>query len=95
MERTQGVENESGNGQSEGGVAVQTWAPPATTLVMPAIFPDELEVHLIDRDDSYRLVAVVELVSPSNKDRPENCHSFSAKCATYLRRGSGWPSWTS
>src|SRR3954451_21653521 len=25
-----------------GGVAVQTWAPPVATLVMPAVFPDEI-----------------------------------------------------
>src|SRR5581483_3733472 len=36
-----GHEVESQNGGVA--VAVQTWAPPTATLVMPAIFPDEIE----------------------------------------------------
>jgi hypothetical protein len=31
------------------------------------------------------LVAVVELVSPDNKDRPENRKTFAIKCASYLQ----------
>ena len=41
-----------------------------------------------ERDDA-RLVAVVELVSPSNKDRPESRRAFAAKTAAYLQRGVG------
>lgn len=39
-------------------------------------------------DDNYdrRLVAVVEIVSPANKDRPESRGAFAAKCAALLRR---------
>src|SRR5205807_7266602 len=40
------------------------------------------------RDDA-RVVAVVELVSPRNKDRAESRHAFAAKCAAYLQRGIG------
>src|SRR5262245_31904565 len=50
-----------------GGLAVQTWAPPVAALVMPAVFPDDLEVQIRDEFDDARLVAVVELVSPRNK----------------------------
>src|SRR5438034_11675769 len=32
---------------ANGGVAVQTWAPPATSVVMPAVFPDEIEVQVL------------------------------------------------
>ena len=32
-----------------------------------------------------RLVAVVELVSPGNKDRPEHRQAFVTKCAAYLQ----------
>ena len=35
------------------------------------------------------LVAVIELVSPANKDRPAKRRLFAAKCATYLSRGIG------
>src|SRR3954453_16131852 len=30
-------------GESGGGVAVAKWAPPVATLVIPAVFPDEIE----------------------------------------------------
>src|SRR5947209_5831398 len=54
-----------------GGVAVQTWAPPTTALVMPAVFPDEIEVQVFRSSGGATLVAAIELVSPSNKDRPD------------------------
>src|SRR5262249_25488393 len=72
-----------------GGVALQTWAPPVATLVMPAEFPDDLEVHVRDERDDARLVGVVELVSPWNKDRPDSRRLFAAKCAACLQRGIG------
>jgi hypothetical protein len=72
-----------------GGVAVQAWAPPAATMTLPFTFPDELEVRILDERDDARLVAVVELVSPRNKDRPDARRGFAAKCAAYLQRGVG------
>jgi hypothetical protein len=72
-----------------GGVAVQAWAPPVATLTMPAVFPDDLEVYVRDELFDARLVAVVELVSPGNKDRPETRLAFAAKSAAYLQRGVG------
>lgn len=81
-------EEELADGQG-GGVAVQSWAPPVATLVMPADFPDNFEVHIRDRLEDARLVAAVELVSPRNKDRPESRRAFGAKCAVYLQRGIG------
>jgi uncharacterized protein DUF4058 len=83
---------EAGNGAAEGetgGVAVQTWAPPITKLVAPAIFPDDYEIQLFEQRGGWRLVAVVELVSPRNKDRPESRRAFAAKSATYLQQGIG------
>jgi hypothetical protein len=77
-----------GNG-APGGVAVATWAPPAVTTVLPAVFPDSIEVQVFDTRDGAVLVAVVELVSPGNKDRPETRRAFAAKCAAYLQRGIG------
>ncbi len=72
-----------------GGVAVRTWAPPAATMTFPAVFPDDIEVHVFDTRDGIRVVAVIELVSPSNLDRPEERRAFAAKCAAYLQRGVG------
>jgi Protein of unknown function (DUF4058) len=77
-----------GNGPG-GGVAVHAWAPPVATLIMPAVFPDTFEVQVRDGDDDMRLVAVVELVSPGNKDRPETRPGFASKSAAYLQRGIG------
>ncbi len=72
-----------------GGVAVQAWAPPVAALTMPAVFPDDLEVRVRDELEDARLAAVVELVSPRNKDRSESRLAFAAKGAAYLQRGVG------
>src|SRR6202030_2469903 len=77
-----------GNGAT-GGVAVQTWAVPVAVMSMPAVFPDDIEVQVLDTRDGVRLVAAVELVSPRNKDRPEARRAFAAKCASYLSQGVG------
>jgi hypothetical protein len=76
-------------GNGAGGVAVATYAPPVATHVLPAVFPDDIEVRVIDTRDDLTLVAVVELVSPRNKDREEASIAFTDKCAAYLRRGVG------
>jgi hypothetical protein len=75
-----------GNG---GGVALAAWAPPATALVMPAVFPDEVEVQVFGTSGGATLVAAIELISPGNKDRPETRRAFTAKCASYLQQGIG------
>jgi hypothetical protein len=72
-----------------GGVAVETWAPPVATLTMPAVFPDVYEVNVHDERDGMRLVAVVEVVSPGNKDRPESRLAFASETAASLQRGIG------
>jgi uncharacterized protein DUF4058 len=77
------------NGAAPGGVAVETWAPPATALAFPAVFPDELEVRVFSTRAGPTLVAAVELVSPGNKDRAEARQAFAAKCASYLSQGVG------
>ncbi len=68
-----------------GGTATATWAPPLPTLAVEAELPeaDEYEVRVTTR--GRRLVAAVEIVSPSNKDRPEHRRSFVAKCAALMR----------
>jgi hypothetical protein len=72
-----------------GGVAVEVWAPPVATATMSAVFPDDMEVHIRDELFDARVAAVVELVSPGNKDRPETRLAFAAKSAAYLERGIG------
>jgi Protein of unknown function (DUF4058) len=73
----------------EGSVATAVWSPPQPTLTVAMDLPDvdEYEVRVYE-DDKHerRLVAAVEIVSPANKDRPENRRLFVAKCAELLRR---------
>jgi Protein of unknown function (DUF4058) len=46
---------------------------------------DEYEVRVYDTKSGRRLVAAVEIVSPTNKDRPEHRRVFVAKCAALLQ----------
>ena len=62
---------------SEGGVA--------TAVATDLPDQDEYEVRVYDVDRGQRLVAAIELVSPANKDRPENRRAFVAKCAALLQ----------
>ncbi|MFO0951853.1 MAG: DUF4058 family protein [Isosphaeraceae bacterium] len=69
-----------------GGVATAVWAPPRPTLSAPseAPMPQSYSVRVHDLGRARRLVAAVELVSPANKDRPENRRTFVSKCAAML-----------
>jgi hypothetical protein len=70
-------------------VAVAMWAPPAAAVVIPAVFPDEIEIQVYSTATGATLVAGIELVSPGNKDRPDARRAFAAKCAAYLQMGVG------
>ncbi len=71
------------------GVEVGTYALSAPPLVMPALFPDEIEVQVFHMSGGATLVAAIELISPGNKDRPEARRAFAAKCLSYLQQGIG------
>ncbi|MBV8083263.1 MAG: DUF4058 family protein [Chloroflexi bacterium] len=68
-------------------MATAVWAPPRPTLTLVTDFPAKTtyEVRVFDRERGSRLVAAVEIVSPANKDRPENRRAFVAKCAALLQ----------
>lgn len=51
------------------------------------VIEHEYEARVFDLDEGRRLVAAVEIVSPSNKDRPESRKAFVSKCAAMLREG--------
>jgi hypothetical protein len=76
-----------GNGNG-GGVATAVWAPPQPPLVAAVEFGnlDIFEVRVYDEENARTLVAVVELISPSNKDRPAHREAFATKCAAYLQQ---------
>ena len=72
-----------------GGVAI--WAPPQLpqTALLPVLPTDVFEVQVLTDEEGPRLVAAVELISPSNKDRPGQRHTFAVKCGSYLYQGIG------
>lgn len=84
--------NTTGNGVangSSGGIAIATYAPPKPVLTFPGPTEDDVTVEVCDRDRDSRVVAVVELLSPRNKDREEARRAFAAKVVAYLRVGAG------
>ncbi len=76
-------------GPQGNGVATAVWAPPQPGLETIASFADQdiFEVLLIHKSWR-RLAAAIELVSPANKDRPDNRRAFVVKCASYLQAGT-------
>lgn len=71
------------------GSAVVAYAPPKPTLTFEPRLPnqDVYEVRIFDSRRKRRLVAAIEIVSPSNKDRPESRSTFVSKAATLLQHG--------
>jgi hypothetical protein len=67
--------------------AAPAYAPPVPDAVLPAAFPDTFEVRVFSTTAGLTLVAVIELVSPGNKDRQAERRAFVAKCASYLAQG--------
>jgi hypothetical protein len=90
---------ESQNGTPEGltsdngGLAVAlekiVYTPPVTSLSMPVSFPEEYRVEVRDTLRASRILAVIELVSPGNKDDNESRATFAGKCLSYLAKGIG------
>src|SRR5581483_6412111 len=72
-----------------GGTALATYAPPRPTLTFEPQLPnqDVYEVRIFDSRRNRRLGAAIEIVSPSNKDRPESRSTFVSKVATLLKHG--------
>jgi hypothetical protein len=65
------------------------WTPVEPTLAVetPLADFDQYEVRVYDIHRDRRLVAAIEIISPANKDRAENRHQFTSKCAALLREG--------
>ncbi len=81
-----GIQVDDGNG-----VATAVWAPPRPTQTAITDLPaqDVFELRIHDDQFNARLVAVVELISPSNKDREEHREAFLSKCVAYLQNRIG------
>jgi hypothetical protein len=61
--------------------------PAAPTQRVALAVPDSFEVRVLTQTDGATLVGVVELVSPANKDCPEQRRAFATKCAGFLHQG--------
>jgi hypothetical protein len=73
-------------GPGNGGVATAAAPEPTLTLEADLSEQDEFEVRVYDTEMGRNLVAAIELVSPSDKDRPENRRAFVAKVAALLQK---------
>ena len=72
---------------SSGGLA--TVVAPAPQLTFSPQYPDVFEVQIRDTKKGMTLVAVIEVVSPANKDREETCLKLKMKCLGFLQIGVG------
>lgn len=72
---------------STGGTS-PAWQADSPTLLLETeeLTPAEYEVRVYDSQRGQRLVAAVELVSPSNKDRPQSRKAFVDKCHAMLQQ---------
>lgn len=75
--------------RGNGGVAVATYAPPVPTLTLEPRLSgqDVYEVRIYDSRRKRELVAAIEIVSPSYKDRPESRGAFVTKVGDLLKHG--------
>jgi hypothetical protein len=90
IRRGEPFESDAKNAPSDGPVIVSGEGDATTpTLTFESNFPeqDEYEVRIYDDRHRRTLVAAIEIVSPSNKDRPERRRAFVAKTAALLQRG--------
>src|SRR3954454_14306148 len=73
----------------DGGVTTAPWAATEPMLEVEAHWPEQYEYRVLvfDEERERRLVAAVELVGPTNKDRPESRRAFVTKCAALLQQG--------
>lgn len=79
----------TGPGNRNGGGTATALAPPRPTWALETDVPedDEYEVQIYNAEEERVLVAVIEIVSPANKDRPEKRRAFIGKCGSLLRQG--------
>ena len=65
----------------------KTALSPTLTVEADLLNQDEYEVRIYDVERGRQLVAAIEIVSPSNKDRPDTRELFVGKVASLLQQG--------
>src|SRR5690348_14655378 len=78
-----GIEIDVGAYEDEGAEnPTNDWATPPPTMMMPiTLVTDAVEITVYSRRAGPELIGAIELVSPSNKDRPASRDAFVTKCA--------------
>ncbi len=71
----------------DGGTATLTNLSPTLTVEANLSEQDEYEVRIYDVERGRQLVAALEIVSPSNKDRPDTREVFIGKVVSLLQQG--------
>jgi len=72
---------------TSGGTATLTALSPTLTVEAELSEQDEYEVRIYDTERGRQLVAAIEIVSPSNKDRPAARTAFLGKIVSMLQQG--------
>jgi hypothetical protein len=86
-EPAEGLGARSAGGAAAAAAAAAAAPAPTLTLEADLSDQDEFSVRIYDTEYGRRLVAAIEIVSPSNKDRRENRRAFAAKVAALLQKG--------
>jgi hypothetical protein len=76
-----------GDGTSTATLARPTWEVAAPAVSFAPVFPDVFEIHIATAVGRRLLVGVIELIGPSNKDRPASRQGFAARTAAFLQQG--------
>jgi hypothetical protein len=60
---------------------------PAPRGTIQVSFPEETEIFIVNISQTRATVGVIEIVSPSNKDRPRHRNLFVSKCLSIISQG--------
>lgn len=80
---------ESAEAEDAAGTALSSSFPAPTAVIDVPAWNDIVAVEIYAPDRPRRLAGAIEIVSPSNKDRPESREAFVAKCERYLQTELG------
>ena len=70
--------------------SITPWSPDSPTLTLDFLLTtDIVQVDIYNQSEGPVLAGAIELVSPSNKDRPDAREAFAQKCATLLHEAVG------
>lgn len=87
LEETSPLAPAGAGGATQADVLPTVWSPPQATGSFEAVFPATFEVQVYWDVGGRKLVGAIELISPSNKDRPAERKAFASKCAAYIHAG--------